>query len=398
MMLILLLGCFGLASVCFLLKPLIWKNSSNQPPFDEKVHRTSLYKDQVSELREGIGDETLLPELEDELGAVFLAESSEELEAERSVRSERKWVSIVYGVTAGSIVFVGALTYWVVGGSQLMQVEGAEKLLMLDPVREAVELEQWSDRLKYRLESNREDGKSWYLLGHAYLKRSEYTLASSAFSQANRIFGSDQNVLNYWLQSRYLASGNVDAKSREIIDEILRAEPGNITVAEILGVDALKNGNVELAIKELSRVISASDNPSKQIILASLVSEARKTLTEKLVGIVVNLSSSTEIAGGSFLFVVARPVGGGMPYAVAKRPVEMLPFSVVLDDLVTMQPTRLLSEADSFEVLIRYSASGTIDRQRDVELWSSQAFFKENLDSRIEVNVDIGNKMSANSE
>ena len=154
-----------------------------------------------------------------------------------------------------------------------MQVEGAEKLLMLDPVREAVEIEQWSDRLKYRLESNREDGKSWYLLGHAYLKRSEYTLASSAFSQTNRIFGSDQNVLNYWLQSRYLASGNVDTKTREIIDEILRAEPSNITVAEILGVDAVKTGNVELAVKELSRVISASDNPSKQIILASLVSD-----------------------------------------------------------------------------------------------------------------------------
>ena len=63
-----------------------------------------------------------------------------------------------------------------------------------------------------------------------------------------------------------------------------------------------------------------------------------------------------------------------------------------------MQPTRLLSEADTFEVLVRYSASGTIDRQRDVELWSSQALFKENLDSRIEINVDIGNKVLANSE
>ncbi len=397
-MLILLFGCFSLASVCFLLKPLIWKNSIRQTLFDEKIHRTSLYKHQVSELREGLGDEALLPELEDELGVVFLTESSKGPEAERSVKSERNWVSIVYWAAAGSIIFISALTYWVVGGSELMQVEGAEKLLMLDPVREAVEIEQWSDRLKYRLESNREDGKSWYLLGHAYLKRSEYTLASSAFSQTNRIFGSDQNVLNYWLQSRYLASGTVDTKSKEIIDEILRADPSNITVAEILGVDALKTGNVELAVKELSRVISASDNPSKQVILAALVSEARKTLTEKLAGIAVNLSSSSEIASGSFFFVVARPVGGGMPYAVAKRPVEMLPFSVVLDDLVAMQPTRLLSEADSFEVLIRYNASGTVDQQRDVELWSSQAFFKEDLDSRIEINVDIGNKISANSE
>ena len=230
-------------------------------------------------------------------------------------------------------------------------------------------------------------------MGHAYLKRSEYTLASSAFSQAGRVFGSDLNVLNYWLQSRYLVSGNIDAKSREIIEEILSIEPSNTTVAEILGVDALKNGNADLAIKELSRVISASDNPSKQMILASLVSEARKTLTGNQNGVLVNVSSSSEISDG-FLFMVARPVGGGMPYAVVKRPTEMLPFSVVLDDLVSMQPTRRLSQADSFEVLIRYSSSGTIGQQRGDAVWTSKTFFKSNLHSRVEINADLGPKES----
>ena len=337
MMLAILLGCFGFASLCFLLLPLIRKTSPARDSFDEQNHRKTLYRDQVSELREGLGDEALLPELEDELGTVFLTESSEESQAERPVKPERNWVFIVYGVTAGMIVLLGGLTYWIVGGADLMEVEGAEKLLMLDPVRDAFELEQWSDRLKDRLDSNREDGKSWYLLGHAYLKRAEYTLASSAFSQAGRVFGSDLNVLNYWLQSRYLVSGNIDTKSREIIEEILSIEPSNTTVAEILGVDALKNGNADLAIKELSRVISASDNPSKQMILASLVSEARKSLTGNQNGVLVNVSSSSEMSDG-FLFMVARPVGGGMPYAVVKRPTEMLPFSVVLDDLVSMQP------------------------------------------------------------
>ena len=398
MTLVLLLGCFGAMSLFFLLKPLIWRSSSDRNSFDEQNHRNTVYKDQVSELREGLGDKSLLSELEDELGTVFLNDSSEEPQVDRSVKPERNWISIVYGVTAGFIVLVGGLTYWFVGGADLTEIEGAEKLLMLDPVRDAFELEHWSDRLKYRLESNREDGKSWYLLGHAYLKRSEYALASSAFSQASRIYASDLNILNYWLQSRYLLSGNIDVKSKEIIQEILRIEPSNIMVSEILGVEALKNGKIDMAVRELNRVISAIENPSKQKILASLVSEARKTLTENQVGVVVNVSSSNEISDGSFLFVVARPVGGGMPYAVVKRPAEMLPFSVVLDDLVAMQPTRLLSESDSFEVLIRYSPSGTIDQQRDFELWSSQAFFKKDLDSKIEINVDIGTKMSAHAE
>tara|TARA_B100000945_G_scaffold131342_1_gene104828 strand:- start:261 stop:827 length:567 start_codon:yes stop_codon:yes gene_type:complete len=187
-------------------------------------------------------------------------------------------------------------------------------------------------------------------------------------------------------------------KSREIIEEILRIEPSNTIVAEILGVDALKNGNADLAIKELSRVISASDNPSKQIILASLVSEARRTLTGNQGGVLVNVSSSREIADGSFLFVVARPVGGGMPYAVVKRPTEMLPFSVVLDDLVSMQPTRRLSQADSFEVLIRYSSSGTIGQQRGFVVWNSKTFFKSNLTSTMEINADIGSKKPASGK
>ena len=132
-MLAILLGCFGFASLCFLLLPLIRKRSPARDSFDEQNHRKTLYRDQVSELREGLGDEALLPELEDELGTVFLTESSEGVKAERPLKPEGNWVSIVYGVTAGMIVLLGGLTYWIVGGADLMEVEGAEKLLMLDP-------------------------------------------------------------------------------------------------------------------------------------------------------------------------------------------------------------------------------------------------------------------------
>ena len=71
MMLAILLGCFGFASLCFLLLPLICKTSPARDSFDEQNHRKTLYRDQVSELREGLGDEALLPELEDELGITY---------------------------------------------------------------------------------------------------------------------------------------------------------------------------------------------------------------------------------------------------------------------------------------------------------------------------------------
>jgi cytochrome c-type biogenesis protein CcmH len=59
------------------------------------------------------------------------------------------------------------------------------------------------------------------------------------------------------------------------------------------------------------------------------------------------------------IFVIARPPGGGMPYAVVKRPALMVPFTVTVDDLVSMSEQRKLSMADEFEVVVRLSKSGT---------------------------------------
>ena len=70
-----------------------------------------------------------------------------------------------------------------------------------------------------------------------------------------------------------------------------------------------------------------------------------------------------ELAGeaprGATLFVIARPVGGGMPFAVVRRPALGFPVSVRLDDAVSMNPTQALSSADTVEVAVRISLSGT---------------------------------------
>ena len=80
-----------------------------------------------------------MPELEDELGTVF-SQRALRAQSRETSKPERNWISMACGVTAGMIVLLGSLTYWIVGGADLMEVEGAEKLLMLDPVRDAFEL------------------------------------------------------------------------------------------------------------------------------------------------------------------------------------------------------------------------------------------------------------------
>ena len=44
-----------------------------------------------------------------------------------------------------------------------------------------------------------------------------------------------------------------------------------------------------------------------------------------------------------------------MPHAVARRPSWLLPFAVVIDDLVSMSPDRPMSQAETIEIFVRLS-------------------------------------------
>jgi hypothetical protein len=50
----------------------------------------------------------------------------------------------------------------------------------------------------------------------------------------------------------------------------------------------------------------------------------------------------------------------------------LLPFSVNLDDLVSMSPDRPLSQAGDFEVLVRLSASGLAQAEAGDWRWLSE--------------------------
>ena len=386
---ILFLGFVSVA-LFFLVRPLFWQKAIEPESFDERDYRKQLFKDQLHELEENTVENEISAELKDELGSVFLLEQEQQIEVTVKNKGGDQVVRGVFVAVAFLIIVFGVGSYWIVGGNELLEIEGAEELLSLDPNREASAIEGWTKRLTQRVEQSQADGKSWYLLGHAHLKVGAYAKASQAFSRSNSLIKDDLNILSYWLQARYLESGEVDHLSRGIIDDILQLDPGHVAVREVLGLDALKNGEMLTAISELSRAISATTSATRQSVLAALVAEARSALPTKIGGVHVTVKDKGEIPDESTVFVIARPVGGGMPYAVTKRPALMLPFSVVLDDLVSMQSTRLLSQADSFEVVVRASESGTINRGSNELFWGSKPLSKKDYMSRVGVLVEIG--------
>jgi hypothetical protein len=131
----------------------------------------------------------------------------------------------------------------------------------------------------------------------------------------------------------------------------------------MLAVAAIAEGDAAAAISMLNRTLNTVAQPDRVRATVDAI-EALRTSNALLTNahalrIEVNVADGVKVNPQDTVFVVARPVGGGMPYAVVRRPSWLLPFSVTLDDLVSMSPARPISKADTVEVLVRLSASGT---------------------------------------
>ena len=252
-------------------------------------------------------------------------------------------------------------------------LRGAEAVLTLDAETGADELEHWRVRLEDYVVDHSDDGQIQFLLGQVYLKQSKYELAAGAFARTYEVSPGDLNVRVFWLQARFLAArGRLDDMSRNLAEEILSDSPNLPIVLEILALDAVALGQPDQAVAYLNRSLAGLRDPARIVSLVAAITELRKQF--KVPGIDVRIEAEGEVPHGATLFVVARPVGGGMPYAVVRRPAMLLPLAVRLDDLVSMSEMRTLSSAEQFEVVVRLSRTGQAIAQPDDWQWISEPF------------------------
>ena len=250
------------------------------------------------------------------------------------------------------------------------RLRGAEAVLTLDAAQDQEELGHWRVLLEGYTAKHPEDGQIQFLLGQTYLKQSEYALAASAFAYAHEASPGDLNVRVYWLQARFLAArGRLDETARTLANDILADSPNLPVVLEILALDAAGRSQPSDAVAYLNRSLAGLRDPTRVVSLVTAIKELRKRFTEP--GIDVRVEAEGDIPHGATVFVVARPVGGGMPYAVVRRPAMLLPLDVRLDDLVSMSEARTLSAADEYEVLVRLSLTGQAIAQPGDWQWLS---------------------------
>lgn len=337
------------------------------------------YEERLKAVEQDVLEEEDKTQLADELAAVLLAEYPQ---ANGEVRP--KDLTPTFHKPGNVLLFGGALLvalamviYSQIGSYGAAKIQGAQAIMALSPEDDSAELQRWQMVLSAWLADQRDDAPSWYLLGHAHLKLGEFGQAERAFAQAHGFAESDMLVKLYWLQSRYLSQqGAMDALSKQLAEEILTVNPNNQQVLEMLALAAIAEGDAASAITMLNRMLNTVVQPDRVRATVDAIKALRASDTlltnAQALRVEVNIADGVKANPRGTVFVVARPVGGGMPYAVVRRPGWLMPFTVTLDDLVSMSPARPLSQADNVEVVVRLSAKGTAEASADDWRWLSE--------------------------
>ena len=368
--------------------------SSALPPEDTVA---ALYRDRLAELRREIAGGQAEPEdqalLEAELSAALLAdfESSERTGARENVQRPMSANGLIMGLASvGLLLASTVLVYRIVGDPAAMQIAGAESVLRMDPTTDNQALNGWRVQLVERLDDRPGDAKSWYLLGHVDLKLGRFNTAAEAFAMAHQAFGEDSSIDVFWLQARYLAAkGEFDATSRSIADRVLARQPNQPLVLELYAVDTFRRGAFQESVSLLNRALSGSLESGHRLALERGFAEARAQLGDLPVTVDVEIGATAQTPDNSTLFVIARPIGGGMPFAVVRRPAGEFPRTVRLDDAVSMNPAAPLSSAPTIEVVVRLSRSGTAMAHPGDWEWQSDPVAVAELTSPVRLSATL---------
>ncbi|MEE2782330.1 MAG: hypothetical protein VYE04_03170 [Pseudomonadota bacterium] len=356
----------GAMAAAFVGAPLLRRRGQHRQLLDVDLAKQMLLKVRLEEIAQAGGSAEGKSELAAESTVDLFSSDKDPI---RDTVSEPIAARVILAV-AVVIPFLAWLIFSFSVDLDLPKLKGAEAVLVLDAEKNRDELLAWQDKLAAYGQTNTNNVKVHYLLGQSRLKTGDYAQAAASFALAHRSSPEDINIRVLWLQARFLAAGgSLDDAGHQLAEQILGAVPNVSVVLEILALDAISNGRASEAVVYLNRVLSGLDNPSRAAGLVAAIRGLRAQFQQP--GIDVEVRAEGDIPQSATVFVIARPVGGGMPYAVVRRPAELMPMIVRLDDLVSMSDVRKLSEAEEFEIVVRLSRSGQAMEQAGDWEWLS---------------------------
>ena len=298
------------------------------------------------------GDEVAA--LEQELALEFIRADENSIDA-RDPASRPPWLPLVGGAAAAVVLAIGLYALW---GEPDAPTLAKATALMADDGATPEALADLEHALAARLSRRPGDGDGWFYLGHLRMRSGDYAGAADAFAALHELTGGNEQIDLTWAQAGFLAAGGIlDDATHEIVERVLGRRPEHPNMLELLAMDAIRRSSFANAAGFIERALRQPLAGSRRALLNETLDLVRGRLdaTRPLIEVTV------EVAGTPppWLTVFARPVGGGMPWVVVRRPAEATQ-TLILDDAVGMTGASALSSSGPVEVVARLSHSGAV--------------------------------------
>ena len=375
----------SVVAILFVIYP-VWKQFKDKVDTvvtsDPQRDNVEVFKDRLQELEQEVTSGSLSQEdfavLKTELKKNLLIDAGTESRSLSSQSISTK--QFILASCIAVVVVAGSLgLYAKVGSAPALEVA----LNMADDPFDGREptLQEAIDQLRKELELQPANPEGWYILASTLMGQQDYQGALEAY-QNTLAYLTPQDVqyatvMGQLAQSMFFVAGGMTPEVRDQVEKTLAAEPFEITALGILGIDAFERKAYRDAIGFWSKALINSDGDSAQS-LRNGVERARNELIALgedvsdieipvMAAIPVKVSVADEllvnVPAETPVFIVARPLEGGMPLAGVRLTAADLPVELVLSDADAMTPQARLSGYETVSVSARISLSGDVAPQ-----------------------------------
>ena len=220
------------------------------------------------------------------------------------------------------------------------------------------------------------DPDRWMRLSELFLSLESTDSALEALSRAYRLSPDNEEIATTYAQVSFFSnSGQLDATSRRVLQDVLAKNPNHEGAQMIMAMGEARASNFDQARGWINRLRSSiAAKPGDHTQALSSLDELRANVDKQQqqaaqgIDITVSINSSLLplIQADDVLFVAIRDVNGGPPYAAKRLPISVIKqgeASVSLSDLDAMMPGRTIqsarAEKTQLAVVARISHSGT---------------------------------------
>jgi len=221
-------------------------------------------------------------------------------------------------------------------------------------------LEQSVEKLKQHLADEPNDAKVWTMLGLSYFELDKVKESLEAYEKAYQLTPNNSQLLVEYASTLISVNDNqFSDRPVALIKQALEIDANAPDALYLAGMFAISMQDFTLAKglwnKALSVLPEGSDDHQA---LLGLLDELRRAESGQV-------SNTTRSAEDYLMIYVKAAKGRPMPIAIQKLKLKDFNGQIVLSDMNSVMPTKLLSEHDKVLVVARLSRTGGAMKQAD---------------------------------